>query len=757
MRVFINSILITILLAFLTLTSFAQETASELIEQGIHLMQQQQLDQAEKALRRAISLDATVWEAYRTLGKIAMQRGKWGTARGYFKYLVKRRPSDLVARYNLAICYREDGKFRDPARRYLFWRRSRNHFQFVISKNIRFQDVLYQFAILQRYRGQFKAAVALAEQQVRLAPELDHVQIRLYRLYDYLLENSREKEVLAWLSHKKYPRAHYFIGELYRRNEKYNRADSLFTNLLATKLPYSRQPVLLSMVRLCVQIDKPRQAEKYFWQAVDSIKTNVDAALVFEDVKYIVNDIELQDYERVNTIRAKQQFFHKLWGQRDPMPAARENVRLIEHYRRLLVAEKYYRYDGFRAWINNPDKLRYLEFPKAFALNDKFNDKGMIYIRQGEPDEKAITMGPDEGHNESWLYYQRGRLPKMMFHFMIAEHGAGNNWRLTPILRRSWVQDRVTWDNIFHRYYYADELEMATLQVEMANKSKKDVNLGLTTDRHTWPKELQPIMIPFYTAVFQGEHGNNWLEFYYGIPRSYFQGIKQDSNPMAEAGLVIHDQAWNKAFQSLDNIDINTLQPDDFYDDVYIGQWRASVKPDVYAVAMHFKIKGTYRIGGYRFQQNMFDYRSPRLALSSIELAYVIEQSNEQNPFVKNGLKVIPNPTKSFKRNEPVDLYYEIYHLKKDNQGKTSFTVEHKVTLLQAAKQGLINKVLGLFEKSQQEISITTEREGGDETSFEYLALDLSSFKPGKYRLTVAVQDRNTDQSVDTSTEFELF
>ena len=380
----------------------------------------------------------------------------------------------------------------------------------------------------------------------------------------------------------------------------------------------------------------------------------------------------------------------------------------------------------------------------------------MIYLRHGEPDENAFTLGPEEGHNESWLYYARGRQPKMMFHFMIAEHGAGNNWRLTPHIQKSWISDRITWDTIFHSYYRANELEMAALDMEMAEKCKKDVDIGLSTDRHTWPKELEPIEIPFYTAVFQGEHGNNWLELYYGVPRSYLKVGTTDTGLVAEAGMVIHDRAWNIIYRQLDEVDISTLGEEDFKDDVYVGQWRALVAPDVYSVAMHFKIKGTLKIGGYGFQQNMFDYSLPQLSISSIELAHSIEQAQEENVYVKHGLKVIPNPTLTFKRSDPVYLYYEIYNLDRDRESRTSFTVEHKISLLEAKTQGLFGKALGLFSKGQEEVSSMTEREGRDETSIEHLALDLSSARPGNYRLTVTVQDRNSGEKTETTAEFNL-
>jgi hypothetical protein len=65
---------------------------------------------------------------------------------------------------------------------------------------------------------------------------------------------------------------------------------------------------------------------------------------------------------------------------------------------RFLFAGKNYECYEFRSWSNNPDKLHSLRFPKSFTLNREFNDKGLIYIRHGEPDD---TAGPPrrDGHH----------------------------------------------------------------------------------------------------------------------------------------------------------------------------------------------------------------------------------------------------------------------------------------------------------------------------------------------------------------------
>ena len=81
----------------------------------------------------------------------------------------------------------------------------------------------------------------------------------------------------------------------------------------------------------------------------------------------------------------------------------------------------------------------------------------MIYIRYGEPSDRALDVSADIPSNESWLYYESVAHPRLMFHFYIDANAVGNNWRLVGELDRDMLESRLTWDNIFQRLYMSDE------------------------------------------------------------------------------------------------------------------------------------------------------------------------------------------------------------------------------------------------------------------------------------------------------------
>jgi len=429
----------------------------------------------------------------------------------------------------------------------------------------------------------------------------------------------------------------------------------------------------------------------------------------------------------------KINFFKTLWVSRDPTPAASINYRLAEHYRRLLYAEKYFEFDGFRTWFNNPDKLGYLDFTKTYNLNQEFNDKGLIYIRHGQYDDWAITPGMEIQSNESWIYYSTQSTPKMVFHFVL-ENTAGY-WRFTPVITDPrMLEDRVQFGNIYYRLLRANQLERLAYAEEMARESREFVLTGLSTDRHSWEKKIKPLETPFSMSTFRGNRGKTTLEIYNGFSLSEQADDSKDENIEIEKGLTIHNLAWQEIEKYQEKVSVPIRKSES-----YIDLYRFEVPPDSYHVAFYLRPLGTDLLGGWKYEKRIPNYSSPELSISDIELATRIEPATKPGKFEKNGLIVIPNPTRLFALKDPVYIYFEIYHLTQDVKGNTSFSIEYTMTLLERKKKGLLSLFGGGGKSS---ISTQIEREGKGELSVEYLAIDVSQLKAGEYDLIVKVTDR---------------
>ncbi|MFQ5630914.1 MAG: GWxTD domain-containing protein, partial [bacterium] len=348
--------------------------------------------EAKKAFKRALKSDKNLLAAYAGLGKIAFAEEDWSEVNGQFDKILDRDPNNIEAHYYRGIANREIGKFRPKfansiplMNKLLEYQKSKKHFERVLAQDSLFSDVLYQYGLLKRYRDKYKEAIWLAQRQIALKPELVAAQVGLFRIYKYYIAGSGEDAAITWLQEQPWQHAKFFIGEKYRRAKKFELADSVYKELLQEEMKMPVQPIYLAMAKSTYMQDEAELADSYYWQAVENIKNQIEADLVFENIKYIVNDSELTNFRATSTLEEKIDFFRAFWARRDPLPASKNNVRLAEHYRRLVFSEDNYEFSGFRTWVNSADKLKYLKFPATYKLNKEFNDKGLVYLRHGPP------------------------------------------------------------------------------------------------------------------------------------------------------------------------------------------------------------------------------------------------------------------------------------------------------------------------------------------------------------------------------------
>ncbi|MFZ5518996.1 MAG: GWxTD domain-containing protein [Candidatus Zhuqueibacterota bacterium] len=744
------------ILAWYILLSFAAASArttqskiDSLHSAADSLMQKGDLVQARHIFESILKLDDNGLSARAALGKIAYRLEEWGEVKDRFGEILDRDPQNTEAMYYRAISYRESGKFKVLLQRKLDWDKSDRLFALVIERDSLYHDVFLQYALLQRYRERYEQAILLCHKQMKLTPALIEPHVEIFRFYRYLILHRNGKESLAWLESQQRDEAAYAIGEKLRRDGKLDQAGQQLLSLLNQPLVMPRQPIYLALARIHYEKKAASEAEKYFRTAVDEIRDKVDAALVFEDIKYILKDEELSEYKSLTTPNHYRDFIRKLWVSRDPTPAMPTNNRLAEHYRRLLYAEKYYTYDGFRTWFNNPDKLSYLAFNAVYKLNEEYNDKGFIYIRHGTRDDWAATLGEDIAQNESWLYYQTETTPRMTFHFFL--ENTTQFWRLGPvIIDPMMLEDRFTWGSIYSRMARADPLERLALENEMAEQSKQSVASALASDRHTWEVKIEPLTIPYSGATFRGEDGNTLLEIYYGVPlnKLNFKNQTDDNQIKLETGFSLHDGDWNEVSKREDALFVPATKTMTFIDVQQI-----SVTPDSYAVAFHVRQPETNILGGWKFKIHADDYATAGLAMSEIELALNITPATVPTKFSKHGLNVTPNPASRFPTEKPMNLYFEIYGLTVVDQ-RSEFSIEYTLTLF----KNTTRKFLGLFGRGGKSfITTKMDREGSGEMSVEYLAIDTNLMAAGEYELQVKAIDKRTGESVVRSKKVTLF
>ena len=508
-------------------------------------------------------------------------------------------------------------------------------------------------------------------------------------------------------------------------------------------------PIYFTLALIGRQLEKNFQAQQFYWRGINAIQSEKDAAFQFQYIKYILNENELKNYATLKNAQDFITFFKKIWLMRDPTPAAQLNVRLLEHLRRYAIAIQGYEYLASRTQATNPDRLNRLKFPAPYDLNKEFNDKGFIFLRYGEPDDRVMTIAESSLPNESWRYFQRGQIPELTFHFLVTEAALPDNWRLTPMLEdNAMLQDRVSWGTDYYRMLNAPKVEQLSIEENLIAESKESVTEGFTHDRHTWQEKIQPLSLEYSIATFRGENSETAMEIFYNIPLSQIQKVAGEKKKIVlDQGLVLHNLQWETVKR--DNIFSDLVIPKNPVNPriMIINSFRFSVKPDKFHIAMHAKPEKTPLLGGFKFDYNVQDYSGEDLALSDIELAYDIKPAKDPK-FTHKDLDIMVNPSAKFSHLKPFHTYVEVYNLKKDEAGKTRYEITHKLKLTKSKKSAL-QKFISLFGVGKKSsISLTNRREGNDTEAIEYLALDTRAIELGQYTLTIKIRDLNSGATV---------
>ncbi len=738
------------------------EKPDSLIAQAQRLAAQYQYEKAYKLFERAKRLAPKSREVLMGLGKIEVAQEKWGKADDRFDDILKRNKNDLEAHYYSGICDREMGKFKALLLRKLDFDQAEKHFDFILARDSLFFDTVYQSAMLEHFRDHHKRAVELGHTAVRLKPELASTQVGLFRLYRFFIDNTGKEDVFKWLREHPSDHARYFAGEKYRLMQDYPRADSIFRHLMSENLRMNKQRLMLSLAKVNYALGTERAGEELFWQAVDSIKTKIDSEMIFEDLKYILTNEEYEQYRPLTQPQGLKVFFRTMWSKRDPTPAASVNARLAEHYRRLHYAEQHFAFDGVRSRFNNPDKLSYFSFPPLYDFNHEFNDKGLIYLRHGPPDDSAFNVGQNSLPNESWRYFKTAERNELTFHFVIDQNATANNWRLTPILNDpAMLEARLQWGPIYHRLLTAQPNEIMNFENDMASLTSKSVEVGFDTDRHTWNKKLELLETPYYLATFREPSGETRVELYYGVNLAQF--MKEQNNQsegiILEKGFALQNRAWQPVHRLDRQVRLQASGHPQVANGMYLDVFRYKAQPDSYQVSFYARqINVTpNRLGGYNFAERVRDYHSSQLMLSDLLLAFSIEPATREDVFARNGLRLVPNPHRNFDLQKPVSLYFEVYNLTLDQSRKSAFTIEYTVQLLEKKKSGL-GKITDVFSGgTKSKISLSAEREGDAATAIETIGLDLSKAEAGEFELTVVVTDRHNKAEAKSTSKLWLY
>ncbi|MFH1069460.1 MAG: GWxTD domain-containing protein [Candidatus Glassbacteria bacterium] len=489
------------------------------------------------------------------------------------------------------------------------------------------------------------------------------------------------------------------------------------------------------------------------------------------DILFVADRIA---YSRATTFAERRDFFRRLWRSRDLPTGLSYNGRLAEHYRRLIYAKTYL-------------------FSKS---GNGYDDRGSIYIKHGEPDKKvhesgtlvsARTIGENQYvENESWLYYKYSH--NFIFHFarrsssfgMIGNligayrpyHGPGEPTDAygKPVNPLEIYCTRDDFDPFYGMACISSSSDrQLMLQMEW-DIIEPAMTLGRTTETYNPYQGTKPLDYYYYTADFLSRDPNSRFYLYYGLP---VRNLKTSEDSLStvnyECALHLYDRDWKEAAGVEDKrmYQLNPAPDEVGKGSLVIDRQAVDLPPGPYHLVVRVKDLNSDYIGLYRDSIQVTRYELDKFNVSQILLATDVNKlpaGQKPGKFTRGELDIMTLPSRTFRRDQKVFVYCEIYYLNADSLGRKNYNIDFSINA-DLLDKSLISKIISPFgrllgqKEQDNSITMTFAHEQEDPEKIvqqEYISIDISESPPGKYSLQLNVTDTATGETVGRDEVFYI-
>ncbi len=491
-----------------------------------------------------------------------------------------------------------------------------------------------------------------------------------------------------------------------------------------------------------------------------------------EDVRYIITPQERRAFIQMATDEERENFIESFWMRRDPTPDTIENEYKEEHYRRIAYANDRFA-SGIPGWRT---------------------DRGRIYIAYGPADE--VESHPSGGQYQR--PYEEGGGFTSTYPFEIWRYrwieGIGSDILLEFVDPTMTGEYRLTMDPSEKDALLHVPGAGLTLSEQMGLTTKADRFRRTDGTRMGMPiggaqsirynqferlqlyanifkppavkfKDLEAIVnstIDYDTLSYEAD-----IHFVRVTNNSVLTGITvllRNENLVFKEEGGLHKAVANifgrittmtRRVQSTfeDTVSITTTA-ERMHQEVgrsSIYNKTLPLAPGMYRLELVVKDLVGETMGTYRTAMRVPEFDDEALATSSLILADKIERvpirSLGTGQFVIGSSKVRPRIDESFKREEKMGIYLQIYNLGQDDEtSRPRGDVTYQIARLETPDELLLN-----FTEDVNAIRGASSRQ----VVIEKL-LPLQTLEPGQYKLNLLVQDRIKNESLAPSATFQV-
>jgi GWxTD domain-containing protein len=509
---------------------------------------------------------------------------------------------------------------------------------------------------------------------------------------------------------------------------------------------------LLEVARTQLLLGRFEGTTAYFEGA--SLDDSVSVNGYRTDLSTIATDSVLGEFDRQQGQR-RALYLQRFWEERDRTELRTDGERLCEHYRRMFYARK-----NFQLTSNN----RHYDIVERYRSGSRdFDDRGVIYIRHGEPTSRASYAAPGLEPNESWRYSRTDG--DLIFHFIAREDVQDfklveslfdvlgfsnavmlqdqNNGASDNAVAEQLMLSREQLSPIYRRLQAAGRGSTGRYQNQERRAGQESIAVGTTSDSYElrFPNELKATSEVL--AVGRDSAGHQ-VQIAYAIAGSSLEPVTVTRGYLYSVRLrFVATDARGKVVSALDTtrhfVAPERVPPDEHL----VGRVGTTVPPGSLQYRLAIQQGDDAGMTLPRDTVRVGPVNAAALSLSDLVLgSRTANLGWRRTP----DDTVLFNPLRTYKRGEEMELYYEIEGLR-----PAPYTVELAVRK-KGGGGGIFRKIFG---GGGAAIKLKFDQQATTPTVYTHRSLKLDRLKPGMYVLQLLVVDADGRKDYRTR-EFQV-
>lgn len=489
-----------------------------------------------------------------------------------------------------------------------------------------------------------------------------------------------------------------------------------------------------------------------------------------EDVGYIITDEERTAFKRMTTDDERQNFIEGFWLRRDPTPDTAENEFKEEHYRRIAYANERYA-SGIPGWKTDRGRI-YITFGPPAEIES--HPSGGSYERPYEEGGGTTSTYPFEQWRYRWIEGIGTDIniefvdPTMTGEYRMTMDPSEKDALLMVPGAGLTMMEQMGLSSKTDRFSRTDGTHLGTGNSPLPSKMNQFERLQQFANLQKPPeikfKDLEAQVnstikfnvLPMKTRADYMRMTNSTV-----LTNVTLQFDKHDlqfgqKDGISKAVVNIYARVTSMSrrvvnvFEDVVTVEVPTELLGEAVKGSSLYQKSVPLPPGKYRLNVVAKdiIGGT--MNNYEMALDVPHYDDEKLASSTIILADLIEKvptkSIGTGQFVIGTSKVRPRLNETFKRDEKLGLYMQLYNFGPDEKTqKPNGIINYEVV-----KNSNNQKV---FEFSEEVAKIDSA--SANQTTVEKI-LPLKNLEPGQYTLKMKVTDRNRNQTLTPSASFTV-